>query len=555
MFTGIAIELSTSCPRCKGALPLNGASESVLCDACRTVTPTPVELWRTVLASALGEAITMQPEEGRTSAMFTPHGKFDLLYGRLDARCTNKDCKAPFDPAQIASGLSAGSISCARCQTAVPLRAAPPWMREVHPNAAVLLGEAMAASAPSENPASVRFHCYHCGAGVPLDGKARTVRCEYCRQSLVVPDEIWVRVNPVRKVERWWVLLDIDVSRAAGAFPQSVSSLCAITVEAGGDLVLAWHSDDDGDAGHPCRIALARRDGLLTWLQSGVEFSEYCRLVTAPNDGSLWLVDKSEGFARQLHAQTGEPVRTLSPKKTAFDATEFDDVAIDWDGSFLLFRSDDVASYALRRFAPDGSRIPTWPGQKIVRDESDVDLPEWPSLRSKPVRLPSGARMLVGWDGAFWAYDSHGSHVAKFARDGSLLGVLALGSRVLRSIHGAFARRDGALIVLGDAAQPLGESHWPHIAVLGADGALRLTLGPNLGPDALSLGSHAEFLAGMPDGSFFVTGRDTDAVRGFDAEGRRVFTSSATRELEAGYLAETLAKARRGKRLAADRGR
>jgi hypothetical protein len=488
MFTGIAIELSTSCARCKAALPINGASESLLCDACRTVTPTPVEFWKTVLSDALNEAIALKPEEGRTSTMFTGLGKFELLYGRLDARCTNKDCKRPLPPAAIANGLPSGSISCARCQTSMALRPAPSWMRDVHPNAAVLVGEAMAAAAPSEAPASVRFHCYHCGGAVPLDAKERTVRCGYYKQSLLVPDEIWVRVNPVRKVERWWVLLDIDVASTAGALPADVSTLCAIAVEPSGNLALAWHDDDDGDAGHPCRVAVARRDGLLAWLQSGVEFSEYCRLIASPIDGSLWIVDKTDGFARQLDAKSGQPLRTLSPRQHDFDATEFDDVAFDWDGSILLFRSDDTASYALRRFAMDGSRVPTWPGQKIFSDESDAPLPEWNTLRSKPVRLPSGARIVVGWDGAIWAYDSRASHVAKFTREGALLGVIALTPRVLRSIEGAFARRDGTLVLLGDAAQALGDSHWPHVATLGHDGVLRLALGPNLSPDALSVG-------------------------------------------------------------------
>ncbi len=484
--------------------------------------------------------------------MFTSHGKFDLLYGRLDARCTNKSCKAPFDSSAIAKALPVGSISCARCQTAVPLREAPAWLREVHPLAVVLVGEAMAASAPSENPASVRFHCYHCGGAVPLDAKERTVPCGYCRQSLVVPDEIWVRVNPVRKVERWWILLDIDVASSAGAVPQSISTLCSIAVEAGGNLALAWHDDNDGDAGHPCRIAVARRDGLLAWLQSGVEFSESCKLLTAPSDGSLWIVDKTEGFARQLDAKTGQPLRTLSPKKCAFDATEFDDVAIDWDGSFLVYRSDDVASYALRRFAPNGERAPTWPGQKIYSDESDLPLPEWNTLKSKPVRLPSSARIVVGWDGAFWAYDTGASHVAKFARDGSLFGVLALTDGLLCSIDGAFVRRDGTLVVLGQAAQPLGDLHWPHVATLGSNGLLQLVHGPNIAPDAPAIGLYAELFAGMPDGALFIA-QSSDNLRGFDAEGRSTFKSHATREADSGYNAERLAKARRGKRLAADR--
>src|SRR5690606_38199450 len=63
-FASLAISASTACTSCKQPLPLNGATESVLCDACRTPVATSPELWKDVLAEALDEVAALSDGEG-----------------------------------------------------------------------------------------------------------------------------------------------------------------------------------------------------------------------------------------------------------------------------------------------------------------------------------------------------------------------------------------------------------------------------------------------------------------------------------------------------------
>ena len=552
-FAGICFEISTSCPKCKGALPLNGISESVLCDACRTPFPTPQATWESLLGDAIGEALASEIGSGRNATIFSS-ANFSMTYGRQDPRC-NPACKEPFSEQAIAEGARTGCIACTKCGKRTLVRSAPAWMRGLHPKLALLVGETTGAQTVSESPGQVRFHCYHCGGSLPLDGSTRSVRCAYCGNPVMVPDDIWVRMNPVRTVDRWYAVLDIDLSRAAGALPEDVSEFCDFEVEPGGNLVVAWIDDEPGSAGHPARIALVDGDGLLRWKQDGVEFTSDARLYVSPGAGTVWLADPRKAFAREIHPGTGQPTRTLAspPDDSAgvLSVRDFERLAIDWDGSFVVNRSWSNAECAcLRRFGPDGRRVPLWPGQRIKTGESYGGV-EWPKLPSQPGRLPDSALFSFGWDGSFWVADHEGTHVAKYQRDGRLIGVLPLQPNVFARIDAIQAARDGTLLILFKNRQKIGDDEWMHVARVLPTGQVQISFGAHVG-DASLVGKYDDRLKALPDGRFFV-GSDFDSLRGYAPDGSLFFATPQTRRRTTRVL-EDLAKVRRGKRLVQDSG-
>src|SRR4051812_35045695 len=93
--TGVCIELSTTCAKCQGPLLLNGASESALCDKCQTPMATPPDLWQQILGDAVGEAVGLEKDAGRSHTILMGGLGLKLMVGRQDPRCT---CKTPFDP-------------------------------------------------------------------------------------------------------------------------------------------------------------------------------------------------------------------------------------------------------------------------------------------------------------------------------------------------------------------------------------------------------------------------------------------------------------------------
>ena len=552
--TSVMYELASECPKCKQPLPLNGATESVHCGACQSVVETPVALWRTILGEATGEAAGMSEGTGQNSTMML--GGFGLTvkatYGRLTARC---ECKTEYPVDELATELESGDgrIFCGGCGKQASVRRAPAWFAEVHPAVVGLVRETHASDTAGEKPESVRFHCYHCGASMPLEGKERSVTCQYCNNDLMVPDEIWVRLHPMATVQRWFGLL--DMGGAVGPVPEDVSDFCDLTVDPNGHMVIAYHADDDGDVGHPCRIGAADRNGMLRWIQDGVTFSDDAELMVSRHDARIVLIDEEEGFVRFLDSADGSPIRTVpSPgedgKGTGLNVRDHRGVTIAWDGSFVVRRYwDDGQSGALRRFAVDGTRIPLWPGQKVeVREPSDA--PEWKKLRDEPIRLPDSAKFGYGWDGAFYAVDEKLRHIARWSGDGKLQGVVDTGIDWCKEVKAFDVSRDGTMHVLLQHAEQIGDDHWTHVARF-ANGQVEHWLGPHVEGSPL-IGQHDDKLEVLPDGTTFLGGYGMSSLRIFGPDRTLLWKSNATRRHEQ-YLQEELEKARRGKKLVADR--
>jgi hypothetical protein len=204
----VALELPWRCPRCQQPLPLNGATVSVLCDACRTVVDTPPAFWREVVGEAVGYARRFADGATQTMTVMGKWGAFSLHYGRLPPRCT---CAAAFVMDDVVRAAQTGApLGCGACGATFPTRPAPDWLKEaVHAGLVAVAGERLVSErAQAADASAVRFHCYHCAAAVPLDGSSRMVKCHYCATDLAIPDAVWVRLHPTPTTSRWYLLLE-----------------------------------------------------------------------------------------------------------------------------------------------------------------------------------------------------------------------------------------------------------------------------------------------------------------------------------------------------------
>lgn len=552
----VTFELAGECPKCKQPLPINGAAESVHCSSCQHTVPTPPEFWTSTLGEATGEALGFEEQEGRNSTIMGRFGTIKLTYGKLGARC-EPDCKTPIPPEALEEKLKAGggSLFCGACGKESRVRPAPAWFKAVHPAIVGLAAESHASDSAGtlEDPSTIRFHCYACGAAMPIDGKARDVSCQFCHTELVIPDPIWVRLHPAATVARWFALLDVGDS--VGAVPEDCWEFCDLSVDPSGRMVVAWHADDKGSAGHPCRVGAINAQGMLDWLQDGVEFSDETELMVSPQPPRLVLIDREAGLVRYLDPADGHPTGTVhSPEEdddgSTLNVRDARKISIDWDGSFLVYKWwSGAGGYCLRRFSADGAPMPLWPGMKVGKGENGEE-PSFHELSHKPVRLPDATHFGRGWDGCFYVVDEKLAHIAKYTREGQLLGVLDTGIDYCRELEAFDVARDGTIVLLFEHAEALGDSHYPHIVKVSAQGVVTPWLGPHFCDDVL-LGAYDDKLEVMPDGTVYV-GYQFDSLRIFAPDGSLRFATNATRRNEAEYLREEIAKARRGKKLVAD---
>jgi len=541
----VMMEISTSCPRCRKPIHLNGAAESTVCGSCHAPLALPEAFWRMLLTDPITKGVGFAEREGSTSTVMS--GEFGLTlqlrYGRLAARCAK--CKSPLATDTLTAALAThpdSHIACS-CGASWRVRRPPAWFASVHPAVVALVGETLGADTAGAPQAPPRMFCFGCGAAVPLDGSSRNVVCGYCQQHIMLPDEVWLRLHPAQTAEGWFALLDLGDS--LGVMPTSCWDFTDLTITARGHLIIAYHADDDGDAGHPCRIAAIDRAGLVVWSQDGVEFDDRAKLRVSPLDGQIALIDPEKDFVRFFDPASGKPLRTLrgpaEDDAPGFSVYEHGGVVIDFDGTLIVARE---YGRSLRRYDRDGKEMPLWSG----RTARSKDRPEWPYIPHGPVALPHDAKLFPGWDGHLYLVDGKGKHVAQLARDGTCRGVLTWKDSPFEDVLGFGVDRAGQMTVLFAHAQHLRDGAWSHLARVSPRGDITLWKGPHAPPEQGLIGRSDDCLQLAPDGTVYV-GRDLDSLRIFAPDGRLLWRSLATDE---DALRRELEQARRPKKSARD---
>lgn len=561
------VEASTSCPRCRQPIPLNGASDSVLCGSCQTPMETSPSFWQSILADEMPTITQLPEKEGRTSTVMMGDRTVQLKYGRLAARCAS--CKKPFDPARFAPASEKGKLFCGGCGTSATVRRAPSWLTDMQPLATFVVGEALAATSavPENKPKEpTQIHCIQCGAPMQIDGKERLFNCKHCNGQIYIPDDLWLRLNPAVVTQSWFIVLDIGDAMGAvsGSGPNGIDDLNAIAGDPRGNAIIAYEADNKGEAGHTGRIACVDRRGLLLWVQDGIEMSDKVSLVPSPPDGSLLFVDRNRHTGRYINAATGQPIRTIGDREldeleerggevprdgkkgAIFDPHDHDGVVVDYDGTILVLKRWDHEHYVhtLRRFAPDGTPVPVWPSAK----KPPTSHPEWTELKDFGVAAPSSAHLAFGWNGLIYFYED--KDLAMIARDGRVVRVVSFPKDVVQDIYAIGADRAGTTYVLFEHAHRIGDSTMRNVLRMAPDGRWHVWLGPH-GDGGMGVGRYDRHMAVMPDGTLLL-GYD-EQLRGIGPDGRVAWRTPAAAAADADFEKD-LEQLRRPKKSAQDTG-
>ena len=202
MLYGI-VECSIKCPKCDNPMPLNGPIETAHCEHCLSDTEIPNEYWTDILRELFDE-LRKGMEEG-TGSGSTIFGMFNtsLVTARFDPYCY--ECKTGFEVDETVS--KPYKHNCEKCRNVIEVRPGPDWLNEAFPPGTILIaadmreggGEPAAASEP------IAFVCPQCGGALIVDGTERVLPCEFCGIKVYLPDDLWRRMHPVKKKERWWV--------------------------------------------------------------------------------------------------------------------------------------------------------------------------------------------------------------------------------------------------------------------------------------------------------------------------------------------------------------
>jgi hypothetical protein len=430
--TSICVEIKTSCAHCGNALPLNALVEKIFCPSCQQMNDFPYDLWKkSILDSALNEYSDLKEGEGQTQTVMTGGGNFSIMYGLQKPRC--QKCKTGINPEHFFDYAHAGSTTCGKCSNVVSVRKLPDELVSMFEGVSFIIGEDSDmftnSKAGMKTPNAVKpilFTCPQCAGNLKIDGTSRVINCNFCNSEIYLPDDLWLRLHPVKTVERWYLVFDDSFLKKT---PVKWNYLPDVTIDKAGNLYLATANDDE-----KFTLCSLGTDMQNRWRKDDLQYSyEHTHLAMAP-DGNIYMWDEDKHSLLILSASDGstiEKIKGTEPTESEpepFYMKSADDLTIDTDGTIIVLKDDKIL-----RYSREGNRIPTWGyeekkgffGKLFGSSEADDSSPDVNELKNHPKRIDSDCNYITtGWDG--YIYFMHNSSsddadIAKYDREGNML--------------------------------------------------------------------------------------------------------------------------------------
>ena len=368
---GVCFEIITTCGHCGAPLPLNALSTSIPCGKCAGLFEITAERWRDMIEDALSQGPYRKVGTGSEQTVFSSFN-YELLWARFDPYFY--DTKDDIDLAVLPDAAERGFLPHPGAGQAVTVRRLPAEFAEALPSVAYLVAED-----PGQLPATSTlegmdlagaaepqaFNCPDCGSALQVDGRHRTIECQYCQASSVLPDAVWFRLHPVTTKKRWFAVID----PGAAPFLWSDDLWDVVGDDEGRTFVAV---DIDGD--DTLVVAGIGPDRRTLWTRADLPYTSDSvngdtGLALGP-DGRLAVWHPGRHSLTWLDPDTGETVDKLGgkggrqPAEGKFSLKETQSLAVDRDGSLLAWRfppgkewGDDMA---LLRYDRDGNPAPTW---------------------------------------------------------------------------------------------------------------------------------------------------------------------------------------------------
>lgn len=297
-------------------------------------------------------------------------------------------------------------------------------------------------------------------------------------------------------------------------------------------MIIAYHSEEEEDAGHDCRIAAVNRTGGIVWLQDGIEFDEYkgVELGVSPNGSYLVIraaltTDESiSEFIRVIDTSCGEPIATLEGPSSYSDYGVHKALA-DSDGTVLcVYQPLNTHHRVVARYSLKDEPLPLWGSKQ-----------ESGSGKAEALSLPDDAYVALGGDGVFYILDNNGCTLVGYARTGELVISRELEPLPIDQLEDFTVDEGGVLHILFQHRKPIGKNRYTHLARVTPDGQPEIWLGPNVQPGSgPNLNANSSVFA-LPGGSLFLAG-ELPGIRVLDPNGGTLWLGPGTAEKDDEYL-------------------
>jgi len=202
-------EIRTSCGSCGQPVPVNGPFKEVACGACFEKVVIPPDIIAGFMNDFEEEYEGRADREGSGGTLMSGSGTYKYGQWRLAPRCSS--CKK-----QLVLSDTPGVISC-ECGLKYNQYGTPEWLTGLVPSLRKCISqEALSEDGSSVNPVfdneslkPVVMSCPQCSGALSISAASeRIMACRYCDSEVYVPDAIWTRLHPVKKVQEWFACFE-----------------------------------------------------------------------------------------------------------------------------------------------------------------------------------------------------------------------------------------------------------------------------------------------------------------------------------------------------------
>lgn len=441
-------------------MPINALTERFQCHSCQKTQEFKFDFWKkSILNSAVTEGFKLNEGEGQPSTIMTGEFTFHLTYGKQHPRCSK--CKTPLDENKLEDFAKSGIAVCEKCNNEISVRSIPDSLKELFPGLKYLVCEDSDLFPTSKSnmtiPQAIKpilFTCPSCAGNLEIDGKDRVVTCKFCNSEIYLPDDLWLRMHPVKTIERWYMVYpdspsspdsnnEIGVTQIVTQKLQDWYDIPDVTIDKEGNVYVA--SSNSSDFGGDVFIVWSFSSELKTrWVRTGLKYSNEDTGISMTDDGNLYLWDKSKFSLQELSSRDGGTLNIIKGQPAtkedpySFNMKGCGSLLCDTDGTILALINNEIV-----RYNSIGKRVSLWrdkgeeakpggilstllnklsggSGFNVVPEEDPEWAPFLHELRSHPSRCDSDLiKINLGWDGyVYFSDSSSGGYVAKYDRSG-----------------------------------------------------------------------------------------------------------------------------------------
>lgn len=425
---GICIELKSTCKHCSSPIMLNAFTDQIMCPACNKYNNFSGEDWQSLLEDAVKEAPAFKPGEGQPSTIMRGEVTYHLMYGKQDPRCGK--CKTEIDLAKLEEYCKSGHIHCSKCSNEIFIRKPTEFVIGSFPEVQYLIGEdddqMKSSSVEGKLPASAKpilFTCPSCAGNLEIDGTDRMVSCKFCNSQIYLPDDLWFRLHPVKKVARWYMVLDENALPPAGKMPEWYY-LSDIIADKQSNIYFASAVEGDEDF----MVWSIDKDFNTRWIRKNLKFSYEHAGLAVTYDGNLYLFNENRRSILKLSGNDGSTILKIGGEgsKGNLSLKGIKRIISFPDGTFLA-----NINHVFARFNESGERLLLWESKKFglfsagigdpIPENDGEYAPYVKDVGNNPKRLNGDFTFLnFGLDGYLYMLDKSSSdgELAKYEPSG-----------------------------------------------------------------------------------------------------------------------------------------